>query len=162
MADRQLGTIENARTAEQAAHMHDTIGQGICPFCSIDREINKLIKATYHWNLWPNPFPYARRKHHFVLATKEHIVDVRQLTRAMWAEIGDVVRWAAEAFNIEGGAIIMRFGDPMYTASTIAHLHAHIDAPDGVGPAIAVFSKIDSAGDVPAQQAEVLAAVMRK
>jgi hypothetical protein len=43
-------------------------------------------------------------------------------------------------FNMNDFAIVMRSGDPKLTGSTIRHLHWHIQEPNYMGPAFAVFA----------------------
>lgn len=141
-----LGTIENVRTPAYRAHMQATIEQGICPFCRLDHAKNVVIKQNRHWRVWKNPFPYEHHEHHLVVASVRHIDDVSKLTGDMWVQLGAIIRWAVREFKIEGGGIVMRFGEPAKSASTLRHLHAHIQVPDETGPAFAVFCGKDFAG----------------
>ena len=155
-----LGSIENSRSPAQVAHMENTVGKGVCPFCEINPTINEIICESTHWNVWHNPFPYKRRQRHLVLAAKKHIVDVRGMIPWMWIELGELLTWAQSEFNIPGGALVMRFGDLAHNGGTLRHLHAHIDVPDGTGPAFAVFHKCipGEDTDMAAQNANILQA----
>ena len=143
MTDRpeELGTMENVIAPEYKAHMERTIGQGICPFCEPDPKINVCIREGQHWMAWHNPFGYAHHRYHIILATKVHCTEIDELTPRMWVELGEFVTNITDELDVRGGAVVMRFGDPKFTASTLRHLHMHIQVPDGSGPAFAVFCK---------------------
>lgn len=140
-----LGTIANARSEEQRTHMQQTVERGICPFCDLNTTLNKVIIQTPHWRAWPNPFPYSRHAHHFVLAPREHITSISALLKIPEAiqERDWICDELIRQFNLEGGAVVMRFGNPKRNAGTLTHLHVHVQAPDGTGPAFSVFSKIN-------------------
>ncbi len=139
-----LGTIQHSRTDAQREHMERTVGEGTCPFCVLDPDLNQVIAERKHWRMWPNPFPYKHHAHHLVLAAKKHIVHPQELPREAWMELGDHLLWATTQFDIPGGGLVMRFGDLAYNAGTLQHLHAHIQVPDLTGPAKATFAKAPS------------------
>ena len=148
-APNTLGNTAFARTPEQIAHYQATIGKGVCPFCKPDPTINKIIRTGTFWRVWPNPFAYTHNAHHIIFATIEHVTDIATLDpavfAAMMAELATLAQSVINEFGIEGGALVMRFGDMRLNAGTLHHLHAHIQVPDGTGPAFAVFNKLDSA-----------------
>ncbi len=136
-----LGTIANARTPEQIAHMKTTVGRGICPFCKIDLTKNKPLGEWLHWWVWENPFPYPHHERHIVIPTKRHVTSLGELTPDEMVEWLTIVQWAETHFNMPGGALVLRFGDPKHNAGTLAHFHWQIQVPDGKHSAFAVFSK---------------------
>ena len=155
----ELGSPEYARTLEQSANMRETVEKGICPFCKLDSKLNKLIREGVHWNMWHNPFPYPRHRNHIVIASKRHLTALDELVGEIWNELIALIRWAEKEYNLPGGAIVMRFGDPKYNAGTLRHFHVHIQVPDGSGPAMVVLAKISSF-DSGSQNMEVLKAFL--
>jgi diadenosine tetraphosphate (Ap4A) HIT family hydrolase len=137
----ELGTMDNVLSPAYKAHMERTIGQGVCPFCNPDPKVNVLIREGTYWMAWPNPFPYPHHRHHIILATKMHCTEIDEVTPRMWAELGTFIASICDEFDIAGGGIAMRFGDPKLSASSLHHLHAHIQVPDLSGPAMAIFCK---------------------
>ncbi len=131
--------------------MEQTVGRGMCPFCPPDPEKNKEILRGAHWVGWPNPFPYQNHQHHFVLATRQHIDYLADLTADMWVELLQHIKQLERVYDLDGGSIVMRFGSEPYNAGTIRHLHVHLQVPNEQGPAFAVFGKIKPTGDVIAQ-----------
>ena len=136
-----LGTIENTRTPEQRSHMEETIGKGKCPFCDLDKKLNIPLRHTIHWNIWKNPFPYPNHKEHIVIAPGRHVTDINFLSNEEWIELLQLICWAINKYDLKGGGVVMRFGEPKYNAGTLNHLHVQIQAPDGEHTSIAVFGK---------------------
>lgn len=127
-----LGTIgDRARTAEQANHMMATVGQGKCPFCYPQTKQWKYpaIEKFGRWTLKKNDFPYKNHDHHFVITFESHTNDITQVTEGDWGNFGTLLKWTLAKFGITGGGFAMRFGHSDYNASTVRHLHAHIQAP---------------------------------
>lgn len=139
----ELGTSARARTKEQFDAMQATVGKGICPFCPPYNWKYPAIKEGKYWILKPNDFPYKHTSHHLVLLLKEHgnENDVAPVNAEAWAEFGEMVQWAIKEYNLPGGGIVIRFGHPDYNASTIRHLHAHIQVGDLTGNVKATFVK---------------------
>lgn len=156
---RVLGAIEHSRTPAQVEHMRNTVGKGICPFCEINSELNKLVWEGTYWNMWYNPFPYMRRQLHLILATKLHVISLKEADKGTWVELAEAIMWAESKFDIAGGAFVMRFGDLARNVGTLRHLHAHIDVPDCSGPAFTIFHKMlpGTEDEVRRQESEVLA-----
>lgn len=136
-----LGTMANVRAGAYHRHMENTVQQGICPLCDLDPELNVVLKEGEYWRAWRNPFGYPHQTHHFIIATKDHCTQIADISPTMWAELGDTLEWLCNRFDILGGGIVLRFGDPAYSASTLRHLHVHIHVPDKTGYVIAVFCK---------------------
>ncbi|MDB5188176.1 MAG: hypothetical protein JWO50_696 [Candidatus Kaiserbacteria bacterium] len=67
----------------------------------------------------------------FLIVPDEHITDVGELTDSDWICIGFLFSCAVKQFDLRGGGILMRFGDPLYHAGTIPHIHINIIQPHG-------------------------------
>ena len=145
---KKLGSMENVITPAYRAHMEKTIVQGICPLCSPDPSVNVVLRRTGHWQVWKNPFAYEHHDHHFIIASIHHIDDITKLTHEMWASLGVLIDWVVREYKLPGGGLVMRFGEPEKSASTLRHLHMHIQVPDGTGPAFAVFCGKDFKGKI--------------
>lgn len=129
---KTLGTVgDRARTKEQADYMQKTVGKDLCPFCPPQTEKweNPVIKKFSRWILKKNDFPYKDHDHHFVIIFEEHTNDISEFTEADWISLGVMLKWTVREFGIKGGGFAMRFGHSDYNASTVRHLHAHIQVP---------------------------------
>ncbi len=145
MADSDtLGNISNSRSAAQATHMQATVGQGKCPFCDengFDPKINTVIWSGKHWRAWFNPFPYTGTVSHVIIASLEHLTNIKDLSAEAWTEWGNLNQHLILEYNLPGGGIVMRFGDNKLNGGTIHHIHSHIQVPSTEGFSIAVFFK---------------------
>lgn len=138
----ELGAPHNARTDDQRSHMEETIGQGKCPFCEIDRTINPIdLLVGRFWRAQENAFPYPHHAYHLVLPTIDHITGIGELTKDSIEDWLKLVLQSVERFSILGGALVMREGDIENTAGTLRHLHTHIQSPNRMGPACVVFGR---------------------
>ena len=114
--------------------MVKNLQEGICPFCQIDHKINEILYENDSWRAWVNPVLGKKNTAlHLVIPCKRHITHVRQLRRDEGADLVDVFNWADIEFELPGGGVTMRFGDPLFNAGTIRHLHCNIQVPDGNG-----------------------------
>ena len=130
-----LGDIQAAaRSRKYHAHMKKTVGEGICPFCDKNAKEKTCIKDGKFWWIKPNDFPYRRHAHHLIMvlkgkhSSKEN--DISNICPESWTEFGKIIQWAVQKYSILGGGIVLRFGLRKYNASTLTHVHAHIQAPD--------------------------------
>lgn len=139
MKKTYLGTIKNSRTVRQRRHMEETVGQGICPFCDLNRVLNEVLRENQYWRIWKNPFKYKGHRDHLVIATRAHWENVEDLPQEVVLAWWDMNIWAIREFSLPGGGFVMRFGDPLYNASTLRHIHSHVQVPSRRGMAIAVF-----------------------
>lgn len=139
----RLGEIRNVRTRAQREHMQNTVEQGVCPFCKIDRSVNRVIRQrqSNRWRVWENPFKYKNHAHHIMIVPVRHVTHPQDLTKREWQDLQRLIAWAQKRYNIPGAGLVVRFGDVRYHAGTIEHLHVHIQVPNRRGQAIAVFYK---------------------
>lgn len=142
MTDR-LGTIGNSRTDAQRDLMERTVGQGVCPLCELDREVNHPFweEDYQYWRVWASPYPYPYHGFHFVIALRRHEIIYENLMPEEVLEKFEIERRLIREFNLPGGGLVTRFGDPEYNAGTLTHIHAHVQVPDQKGFVIAVFYK---------------------
>ena len=129
--------IDNSRKEDQRAVMQEIIDQGHCPFC-----LNNLSK--YHkqeilfdgkfWLLTKNQWPYENTKEHFLIIYKQHIESFVDLEPDAGREFFEILAFAERKFKLPGGGVGMRFGDTVYSAATVRHLHAQLILPDVEAP----------------------------
>jgi ATP adenylyltransferase len=102
---------------------------GVCPFCSpyLKRYHRPpIIRRTAHWLLTTNQTPYRGLKHHWLLISRDHLNDIKDLTPDHWRELGRLLTWLTKKYRVPGGSLFIRFGDTDYTGGSVAHLHAHL------------------------------------
>jgi len=134
------------RTSEQGAVMERIEKDGVCPFC-VDfcrgqkprYHTKPIIKETRWWVLTENFHPYEGSVHHLLFVCKRH---AERLVDLKICEIWDAFRlfqWTEKEYQLEGGTLLLRFGDPERTGASVQHLHFQLVAGDSRkngGPAI--------------------------
>jgi ATP adenylyltransferase len=132
MSDKYVD-LRNARVDEQRAVMNKIVQDGVCPFCMehlAKYHSKPALREGAHWILTENQWPYEHTKRHFLAITKVHLEHIKDLPAGAMEELGEHFSWAAKEFGIEGGGVVMRFGNSDLAGSTVAHLHAQLIEPD--------------------------------
>lgn len=129
--------ILNAREGAQKQAMEQMLQVGECPFCAENlakyHKVSNLKDGRY-WLLTTNQWPYKNTKLHFLFILKYHAETLAELDPAAMTELGEMSQWLEQEYNIEGGGVIMRFGDTQFSGGTIPHLHAQLMVPDVDSP----------------------------
>lgn len=125
--------ILNAREGAQKQAMEQMLAEAHCPFCAENLEKyhkEPNIKEGTYWLLTTNQWPYKNTKLHFLFILKYHAETLAELDTAAITELGELSQWLEREYHIEGGGIVMRFGDTQFSGGTIPHLHAQLLVPD--------------------------------
>lgn len=132
--ERSNGFVElaHARLDEQRRVMEAIVAAGHCPFC--DEHMPKYhtqptLQENASWILTPNQWPYENTRVHLLTINKRHVERLQDLTDADWKDLGALLMWAQQRFDIPGGALGMRFGDLKFSGATVKHLHAQLIVP---------------------------------
>ncbi len=130
---QQYLQMENARYDEQREVMERLAKLGVCPFCPehiSKAEVNLELFATKHWHVHVNRWPYDNTRLHLLVIHRQHLLHLDELSPEAAAEIVEVAAWARAKYEIKGGGLVMRFGDPAVTGATVHHLHWHLVVAD--------------------------------
>lgn len=129
----QFVDLENARLDEQRKVMQEIIDEGHCPFCLDNlRKYHKqqILRDGKYWILTQNQWPYDFTRVHLLAILKTHAVNLGQVPPEAGKELFELLSWAEKEYDVEGGAIGMRFGDTNHSAGTVNHIHAQFIVPD--------------------------------
>lgn len=129
----QFVDMDNARLEEQRQVMQEIIDQGHCPFCMENiRKYHKqqILKDGQYWILTLNQWPYENTRVHLLAILKTHAEKLAEVPAAAGQELFEMMAWAEQEYQVEGGAIGMRFGDTNHSAGTVNHIHAQFIIPD--------------------------------
>jgi ATP adenylyltransferase len=128
---KRLVDARNARTPEYKKVIERIAKDGNCPFCpdNFRYHTRRILKRQGKWLITRNFNPYPSTRYHFILIGEKHKTRAKHLTTKDFAEIGQLVQWAEQTYNIQGGAIAMRFGNTRYTGATVSHMHCHLIVP---------------------------------
>lgn len=105
-----------------------------CPFCpaELNRRGRVPITASQDWALFSNEFPRDDTEKMLLIIPRRHLVDPMAISENDMRELFSLAREAI-FLHVPSGALVMRFGDPLYHAGTIPHLHANIIRPTPEG-----------------------------
>lgn len=128
---RRFVNVSNARKGEYKKVIEKIADTGQCPFCPENFKYHKkpIYKTKGNWFLTNNSWPYKNTCQHLVIIGKKHKEEFSELTNKDLAEIGYLVNFAINKWQIKGGALCMRFGDTRFTGASVNHLHFHIVSP---------------------------------
>lgn len=129
--DTPLVNVDGSRNAEQRALMEKMEREGICPFCPGNFP-NDILYENEWWMLSHNLWPRENARLQLLAVCKLHLVSLDELaaTPAISAQLMDCFAWASSTFAVEGGILLLRFGDFASSGASIAHMHAHMIVPD--------------------------------
>lgn len=128
-SQKSFVNLQHARTQEQIDVMTQIEKDGVCPFCPeylLKYHSKPIIKETMHWFLTENMSPYEGTAHHLMLMAKRHYTMPGEMTAEESKDLFELIGWATDKFNIDGGALLMRFGDNDMTGGSVDHFHVHI------------------------------------
>jgi diadenosine tetraphosphate (Ap4A) HIT family hydrolase len=120
--------LDNVREPEQLRRMEEHARSGTCHFCrdGFEQEHTApIIHETDHWFVSANDFPYKGSLYHFLIISKEHIIEISELCTEAWSELQHAITWLREHLGAPGASIFVRSGNMAYTAATLDHLHFH-------------------------------------
>lgn len=131
MESEDFVVLDNARTIDQKRVMEEILREGKCPFCPGNLpEGNQIIRKTNYWFLMPNMWPYENTRIHLVAVHITHVEKLEDVHPREWSDLFQLLRWAEREFEVEGGGIGIRFGDPRINRATVRHLHTHFIVPE--------------------------------
>lgn len=126
---RKLVHVTNARAGTYRRAIRQIVKDSVCPFCTEHLHIYHkkpiLWQGTY-WLVTKNMYPYKNTKTHFLLIHKRHIDSATDVSKKAWIELQQHIQELVRQYKIPGGTMLLRFGDPRYTGSSVTHLHVQL------------------------------------
>jgi diadenosine tetraphosphate (Ap4A) HIT family hydrolase len=129
MRGKKIINLKHARTTFQKKVMERIARDNVCPFCQehfLKYHTKPIITEGQYWLLTENFQPYKGSKHHILLVSKKHVTHFNQLKSGAFLELFLLLEKELKKRKIDGGTILMRFGNTDYTGGTVEHLHAQL------------------------------------
>lgn len=128
---KKVVNLSFTKSKEYKKVLGDIEKTGKCPFCKENFKYHKkpILKEADSWLITENSWPYKNTEYHFIILPKKHKQDFSQLSFSDFKEVSKLANWAIKKYKIKGGAFTLRFGDAVYTGSTVSHLHFHLIVP---------------------------------
>ncbi len=135
LTPEELFCLEGCRNFEQYCHMRTQFETGFCPFCTVDRSLNKIYWENNFALCWAVPESFMRKEleFHFIIVPKRPVRFETELSDDEVLAIHTAKKKIFSHFNISGGIVAVRFGDMRLNAGTVPHLHYNIMVPNGTG-----------------------------
>ena len=118
----------NARNQTQLDIMVEQEMNGNDPLAPdvVDQEI---LFSTNHWYVSRNRFPYEGVEYQFLIASYNQVYRIEDMSPEMWNELINIWLKLTIEYNIPGGALCFRFGDPSLSGASLTRLHSHLIMP---------------------------------
>lgn len=122
----------NARKQEQLDIMIDREGKNEDPLApqNLDPEAQQTLFETKHWCITLNRFPYENTQMQILGISKDDVYDYKDLSPEAFAEIQEIWTKLAVEYNLDGGGLCWRFGDPAKSGASLKRLHFHVIMPE--------------------------------
>ncbi|MES2224713.1 MAG: hypothetical protein V4478_01870 [Patescibacteria group bacterium] len=125
--------VSNARNEEYKKLLQEIADNGDDPFSRefIEKYHGKpIIKTGTYWYITPSKQPYPNAKYNFLFISNFYAETVKDLDPAAFAELQQLHIEICEEYQIDGGALCMRFGKTSATGATVKRLHAQLIVSD--------------------------------
>jgi diadenosine tetraphosphate (Ap4A) HIT family hydrolase len=132
-AAERLYELPAARSGAQHERMQALEAAGACVFCDADAHHPEPVELSgEHWYVTRNAFPYAGTSAHYLIVARRHVRSFDELPDAAGAELWALKRELKARLQPSATATVERSGDMRYNGGSVAHLHVHFVALDGV------------------------------
>lgn len=123
--------VKNARKGEYKKVIETIAKTGKCPFCKENFKYHKkpIYKRKKDWFLTNNTWPYKNTKCHLIILGDRHKENFSELTKSDFESVAYLTNWAIKKWDIKGGGLAIRFGNPNLTGASVSHIHFHIISP---------------------------------
>ena len=121
-----------AGTPEYRKVLEDILASGRCPFCPENFFLNHkkpIIAEKGDWFITENQWPYPKALYHFLIMGKKHKESLTELTNEDLAAVAHLSDLIARDNDLDGGGLMLRFGDGRLSGASVAHLHFHLIFP---------------------------------
>lgn len=122
----------NARDQEQLDIMLKMEAAGKDPMAleNVDQDAQKILFQTEYWHVSENRYPRAGSKISFLVVAVGPVYEIGEISPEMWLDLQKIWQKLVKEYDIAGGGICMRFGDPAKSGASLTRLHAHIIMPE--------------------------------
>lgn len=96
---------------------------------NVDQEAQPTLFRTDYWFVSENRYPYDGAERQFLIVATGPVYTIEEISPAMWLDLQQIWQRLVKEYNVAGGGICMRFGDPAKSGASLTRLHAHIIMP---------------------------------
>lgn len=92
-------------------------------------ENQEIIAKKKYWYITENKFPYKGAERQFLLCSLEPIYNFDDISEEMWIELQELIKELKDEYNMDGGALCFRYGNPALSGASLKRPHAHLIKP---------------------------------
>ncbi|MBI2482435.1 MAG: HIT domain-containing protein [Candidatus Vogelbacteria bacterium] len=121
--------LAHSRSGDYKKLLYKINTDNVCPFCELNLKkyhTEPILKEGKYWLITTNQNPYNGLKHHILIICKRHIETISEINKNESIELISLSGWVNTQFKINGGVLMIRFGNTDYTGASVTHLHGHI------------------------------------
>lgn len=96
---------------------------------NVDQKAQPTLFRTDYWFVSENRYPYDGAERQFLIVATGPVYTIEEISPAMWLDLQQIWQRLVKEYNVAGGGICMRFGDPAKSGASLTRLHAHIIMP---------------------------------
>ena len=89
-----------------------------------------ILFTTNNWYVTQNRFPHQGNGQQFLIVSLNPIYRIEDISIEMWNELKEIWLKLKEEYNLTGGSLCFRYGDPVLSGASLKRLHAHIITPN--------------------------------
>lgn len=89
----------------------------------------EILFQTKYWHVSYNRFPYENSEKHFLVVATEPVYRIDDMSLEMWGDLKTVWQKLIDEYDMDGGALCFRFGNPAKSGASLKRLHCHIFMP---------------------------------
>lgn len=121
----------NAREQEQLDIMVDMEAANKDPMAeeNVDQEKQPTLFRTQYWYVSHNRYPRPGSELSFLIVAAGPVYETEEISSEMWLDLQQIWQRLIKEYNVKGGGICMRFGDPAKSGASLTRLHVHIIMP---------------------------------
>jgi diadenosine tetraphosphate (Ap4A) HIT family hydrolase len=102
-----------------------------CAFCQVAAGKEVPVFSMDDWYLRKNNYPQSDLRMMLLIIPKQHItIRPTRWVASEWEQVLEIFDFACKEYNLPGGILALRWGDPRYHAGTVPHLHFNIFSPN--------------------------------
>lgn len=90
----------------------------------------EILYESDHWIVFKNQYQYRDTSLHFIFVSKEYGESITDFSPEIQLDFFSIFKKICEKFNIEGGGLSLRFGNPKISGATVQHFHAQLVVPE--------------------------------
>lgn len=97
---------------------------------NVDQEAQPTLFRTKYWYVSNNRYPRPGSEISFLIVAAGPVYEIEDISPEMWLDLQQIWQRLVKEYNVTGGGICMRFGDPAKSGASLTRLHAHIIMPE--------------------------------